>query len=162
MSAAAFEHRRQILRRCTESDTHANTFSDPNRDSYADSNSYGNCNSNGNCNAYGYTYINPEDRSHAKNSADASTSPSLGTASDLKSLVFIRDTVTSLANGRSQTAIECLEWDRGRLRRKRRSPINFEAATDIESVNLPLTQRVVDPYAPSRRVFIADEKGVRR
>ncbi len=36
-----FEHRRQILRRCTESDTHANTFSDPNRDSYADSN----CNS---------------------------------------------------------------------------------------------------------------------
>ena len=32
---AAFEHRRQILRRCSESDTHANTFSDPNRDSYS-------------------------------------------------------------------------------------------------------------------------------
>ena len=39
-----FEHRRQILRRCTESDTHANTFSDPNRDCYAD----GDCNAHGN------------------------------------------------------------------------------------------------------------------
>ena len=36
--AALFQHRREILRRCTESDTHANTFSDPNRDSYGDSN----------------------------------------------------------------------------------------------------------------------------
>jgi hypothetical protein len=33
------KHRRQILRRWTESDTHANTFSNPNRDSYADGNS---------------------------------------------------------------------------------------------------------------------------
>ena len=32
------EHRRKILRRWTESDTHAHTFSDPNRDSYADGN----------------------------------------------------------------------------------------------------------------------------
>jgi hypothetical protein len=55
------KHRRQILRRCTESDTNANTFSDPNRDSYSD------CNSN----TYGYTYSNAEDRSHAKTSADA-------------------------------------------------------------------------------------------
>ena len=44
MTGSTFKHRRQILRRCTESDTHANTFSDPNRDSYAD----------GNCNADGY------------------------------------------------------------------------------------------------------------
>jgi hypothetical protein len=39
-----FEHRRQILRRCSGSDTHANIFSDPNCDSYA----HGNCNGNGN------------------------------------------------------------------------------------------------------------------
>jgi hypothetical protein len=38
----AFQYRRQILRRCIESDTHANTFSHSNRDSYAD----GDCNSN--------------------------------------------------------------------------------------------------------------------
>ena len=38
-----FEHWRQILRRCRGSDTHANTFFDPNRDSYA----HGNCNCNG-------------------------------------------------------------------------------------------------------------------
>jgi hypothetical protein len=37
-----FEHRREILRRCSESDTHANTFSDPNRDSHTN----GHCNSN--------------------------------------------------------------------------------------------------------------------
>ena len=51
MISTGIEHWRQILRRCTESDTHANTFSDPNRDSYAD----GNCNSNSN--AYGYTKL---------------------------------------------------------------------------------------------------------
>ena len=42
------KHRRKILRRCTESDTHANTFSDPNRDSY------GKCNCNSN--TYGYSH----------------------------------------------------------------------------------------------------------
>jgi hypothetical protein len=59
-------------------DTHANSFSDPNRDSYT----HGNCNSN----AYGYThddgetYANPEDCSHAKNSADARTAPMISYA----------------------------------------------------------------------------------
>ena len=43
-----FEHRRKILRRYSGSDTHANTFSDPNRDSYAD----GDCDSDGNTNRY--------------------------------------------------------------------------------------------------------------
>ena len=55
------KHRREILRRCTESDTHANTFSDPNRDGYTHTNSNthgyadgdrysdGNCNSNAEC-----------------------------------------------------------------------------------------------------------------
>jgi hypothetical protein len=37
-----FQNWWQILRRCTERDTHANTFSDPNRDSYANGNSYAN------------------------------------------------------------------------------------------------------------------------
>jgi hypothetical protein len=58
-----FEHRRKILRRCSGSDTHANTFSDANRYSYAD----------GHCERY--THGNPEDRSHAKSSADARTAP---------------------------------------------------------------------------------------
>jgi hypothetical protein len=52
-----FQHRRQILRRCTESDTHANTFSDRNRDSYA----YGNSDGNG----YGKTFADDEATSYA-------------------------------------------------------------------------------------------------
>jgi len=58
-----FEHWRKILRRWTEPNTHANTFSDANRDSYGDGYS--------NSNADGYSYSNAEDRSHAKTSADA-------------------------------------------------------------------------------------------
>ena len=63
-----FEHRRQILRRCTESDTHANTFFNPNRDSYAD----GHCNSN----AYGYSELH----SHAEVSTDAAAAPDARTS----------------------------------------------------------------------------------
>ena len=62
------KHRRQILRRCTESDTHANTFCDANRDSYSD----GNCNSN----AYGYTYGYSE--LHAQVSTHAAAAPHSG------------------------------------------------------------------------------------
>jgi hypothetical protein len=45
-----FQHRRQILRCCTESDTHANTFSDPicDANSYADGNRYSDGNGNSN------------------------------------------------------------------------------------------------------------------
>ena len=73
--AARFEHRRQILRRCTESDTHANTFSDPNRDSYAD----GNCNSN----TYGYSELDThaEVCADSEAAADAGTSPVVGRSS---------------------------------------------------------------------------------
>ena len=47
--------------------SHANTFSEPNRDSYGDSNS----------NAYGYSYskLDCQAHSHAKSSADARTAP---------------------------------------------------------------------------------------
>ena len=61
-----YGHRRQILRRWTESDSHANTFSDPNRDSYADNN----CDSN----AYGYSEL------HAEVSTDAAAAPDAGTS----------------------------------------------------------------------------------
>jgi hypothetical protein len=61
-----FEHRRKILRPCIGSDTHANTFSDPNRDSYADNN----CDSN----AYGYSEL------HAEVSTDAAAAPDAGTS----------------------------------------------------------------------------------
>jgi hypothetical protein len=64
------KYRREILRRCTESDTHANTFSDTNRDSYAD----GNCNGN----AYGYTHSHSE--LHAQISTDAAAAPHAGTS----------------------------------------------------------------------------------
>ncbi len=70
-----FEHRRKILRRWTESNTHTNIFSVPNRDS----NKYSNGDCNYNRNAYGHTYCydqtytNPKDRSHAKSAADART-----------------------------------------------------------------------------------------
>ena len=64
------KYRRKILRRWTESDTHANTFSDPNRDSYTDGN--GDCN----CNAYGYSELHP----HAEVSTDAAAAPDTGTS----------------------------------------------------------------------------------
>ena len=68
------EHRREILRRCTEPDTHANTFSDPNRDSYAD----------GNCNAR--TATPTRDRysngnvTAARPTTDATAAPDSGTS----------------------------------------------------------------------------------
>ena len=68
------KHRRKILRRCTESDTHANTFSDSKRDSYTD----GNCNANGNCNADRYTHGYSE--LHAQVSTDAAAAPHAGTS----------------------------------------------------------------------------------
>ena len=71
-----FEHWRQILRRCTEFDTHANTFSDPNRDSHSNVNCYSNSNAERYCKT-------PSDGAA---SSDARTAPPLGTASDLKSL----------------------------------------------------------------------------
>ena len=61
-----FEHRREILRHCTEPDTHANTFSDPNRDSYADNN----CDSN----AYGYSELHAQVSTHAEAAPDPGTS----------------------------------------------------------------------------------------
>jgi hypothetical protein len=65
-----FRQRRKVLRRCSGSDTHANTFSDPNRDSYSD----GNCNSN----AYGYTHryseLHAQVSTHAAAAPDADTS----------------------------------------------------------------------------------------
>jgi hypothetical protein len=60
------KYRRKILRLWSGSDTHANTFSDPNRDSYAD----GNCN----CNTYGYSEL------HAEVSTDAAAAPDAGTS----------------------------------------------------------------------------------
>ena len=48
------------MRRCTESDTHANTFSDPNRDSYADGNS------NSNTERYCETYSDSAASPHAR------------------------------------------------------------------------------------------------
>ncbi len=61
----------QLLRRCTEHDTHANTFYDPKRDRYV------NGNYNGNAYGYGYgeTYSNAKDRSHTKSPAYARTPP---------------------------------------------------------------------------------------
>ena len=46
------QHRRQVLRLWSGSDTYANSFSKPNRDSYCD------CNGNGDSNANGYSYSN--------------------------------------------------------------------------------------------------------
>ena len=62
------KHRRQILRRCTKSDTHANTFSDPNRDSYANGNPNSDSYSDGNCNS------NAEAQTDAAAAPDAVTS----------------------------------------------------------------------------------------
>jgi hypothetical protein len=50
-----FEHRRKILRVCTESDTHANIFSQPNRDSYPNRDRNDNSNANGNYDCYAYS-----------------------------------------------------------------------------------------------------------
>ncbi len=67
-----FRQRRKVLRRYTESNTHANTFSDPNRDSYSDS--YGDCN----CNAYGYSHgyceLNAQVSTYAAAAPDSGTS----------------------------------------------------------------------------------------
>ena len=53
------------------SNTHTNTFSEPNRDShsYSDGDAYGHTYRDGE------TYTNPEDRSHAKISAHARAAP---------------------------------------------------------------------------------------
>jgi hypothetical protein len=69
------EHRRKILRCCRGSDTHANTFSDPNRDSYADCNcnGYGDRNANNNINSYSTAYCYAQSNSAA--ASDATTSP---------------------------------------------------------------------------------------
>jgi len=76
-----FKHRRKILRRCTESDTHANTFSDPHRYGYGD----GNCNAYGNNNtqSYTYTYFN------AKSYTFTTTTPHTG-ASPVRQLIRFR------------------------------------------------------------------------
>ena len=86
-----FEHRREILRRWRRSDTHANIFSDPNRDSY----SHGNCNANGdsaasianpdgnsNSNAYGYTNSNCNSHDNAECDADSNTHPKFNATSN--------------------------------------------------------------------------------
>jgi hypothetical protein len=79
------ENRREILRRCSGSDTHTNIVSEPNRDSYAHGhfNSHTDGNRDCHCNAYGYcngnthsyseTYTDPEGRSHTKIPAHART-----------------------------------------------------------------------------------------
>ena len=59
----------KILRRCTESDTNANTLCDSNHDSYTD----GNCNTNGYI--HGYSDLHAQADSHAKVCADSETSP---------------------------------------------------------------------------------------
>jgi hypothetical protein len=66
------EYRRKILRAIrSTTDTHSNSYRDPNRDSH----SYGNSNAYSYTYGYGETYTNPEDRSHAKSSAHARTAP---------------------------------------------------------------------------------------
>jgi len=61
------EHRRKILRHCRGSDTHANIFSDPNRDSHSNSN----CDSN----AYGHTYGYTKALARTETSSHTSTAP---------------------------------------------------------------------------------------
>jgi hypothetical protein len=58
------------LRRCTESYSHANTFSEPNRDSYT----HGNCNSNANGYTHGYSELHAQVSTHAAAAPDAGTS----------------------------------------------------------------------------------------
>ena len=70
-----FKQRRQILRGCTESDTHTNIFPDSNF------NGHGNCNCNRNRNTYsyrdafGYGELHAQADSYAEVSADAPTAP---------------------------------------------------------------------------------------
>jgi len=75
-----FKQRRHILRRCGESNSHANIFTDSNRDCYIDtySNSYGNCNSDsyGYTHAYGYTHSYSE--LHAEADSDTEISADAG------------------------------------------------------------------------------------
>jgi hypothetical protein len=77
-----FEHRRKILRLCTESDTHANRFSQPNRDSYPNRDRNDNSNANGNCDCYAYsdgnTYSNTE--RYRETQSDSAAAPDSGTA----------------------------------------------------------------------------------
>jgi len=80
-----YGHRRQILRRCIGSDTHANTFSDPNRDSYGncngdaqgytDSDCDGYDNSNANGYTHGYSELHAQVSTYAAATPDAGTSP---------------------------------------------------------------------------------------
>lgn len=74
-----FQHRRQILRRCSGSDTHANTFSDSDRDRYANSHS------NGNCNAYAYTHGNtyPDTNRDSYSNSHSNTERYCETQSDI-------------------------------------------------------------------------------
>jgi hypothetical protein len=88
-----FENRRQILRRWTESDTHANTFSNPNRDSYcythANSHRYadGNgdsaasiANPDGDRNCNSNAERDSETYAHAQVSTYAAAAPDAGTS----------------------------------------------------------------------------------
>jgi hypothetical protein len=84
------KHGRQILRRWTESDTHANAFSDSNRNSYTD----GDCNCDSN--AYGYSELH----AHAEVCADSETSPDAGT-----STVVRRDIKTMIGGSRNNATL---------------------------------------------------------
>ena len=78
-----FEHRRQILRRCTESDTDANTFSDANCNSYTDgnSNTHGNRNGNNNTNSYSNSDSDGNRNANGQACADLQAAPDARTAS---------------------------------------------------------------------------------
>ena len=61
------------MRRSSGSDTHANTFSDPNRDSYAHGD--GNCNANSDSDAYGnFDPMHREMFTHAEAAPDCGPS----------------------------------------------------------------------------------------
>ena len=64
------KYRRKILRLWSGSDTHANTFSDGKRDSYADCN----CNAYGHSNSDSYTELHAEVSTHAAAAPDSGTS----------------------------------------------------------------------------------------
>ena len=76
-----FQHRRQILRGCSGSDTHANIYlntnGDRDRDTYShnncDSDSYGDCKRNSNCNGYTHAYGYSDGYSHAYAHTDANS-----------------------------------------------------------------------------------------
>ena len=66
-----FEHRRAILRGYTNSDTHANTYSDGDGDGDGHSNRYVHAHSNGN--VHTYAYGNSDRNSHADGIAHVHT-----------------------------------------------------------------------------------------